>query len=129
MTPYLQLPLAVMGVLTVAALMGTLAHCLTYGFRFTSKVPGGLLAAMARPAPYATKSEMGSYMVHLWEDEHYQYVVINRFCIVVCLTSNPPYTQFVTIPRGTKGYATIVAAAKLVESLRDYADRKERESA
>jgi hypothetical protein len=127
-TPYFHFPALVIGSFTVVALMACLAHCLVYGFRFTSKAPGGLLAAMARPAPYSTKDDNG-YLIHLWEDEHYRFVSINRFRIVVCLMSEPLYTEFITIPRGTKGYDTVVAAAKLVESLRDYADRKERENA
>ena len=116
----------------LAGLVLLFTHCSVYGFKFTTKIPGGLLAAMSTGS-VACKSvppdALGICLVHFFDHEHYTYLSLHKFCAIICLNHGTPYSKYVTVPRWTKGYDTIVKATESVEVLEEWKNRLDGELA
>ncbi len=105
--------------LVLFALSYLLSYCAIYGWRFTTRMPGGLESVLRKPD--TLKSESNSDILAICNPqnaEHYQMVCFGSpFGAIVWLVGTPQ--KYVTVVRFTKAYRSLRSCLRDAPTIED----------
>lgn len=93
-------------------------HGMVYGWRYTLKMPGGLVQAINDE--WTTRGELCPNTIFIHRHGHYSHVSIDVVCAVVSLVPK----GHVTIPRGTKAYRTLSSLLEATPTMDEFRSRQ-----